>query len=634
MAPAQTARVSDQPDGTYRPSWKIRLTIRLEEFDTGVLKKRVPGKLTKNLNGMKDDGSTLEVVPDPENPGRFIFRDKNPRQPKLAWGLMGSFFPDTSSDDLTHVISGVIPKSFDWKANGIRAADELRATIRAEDLPIDPRCCRSIGVEFFLGTLTPLEYAMGARGRTRGDVFGSGVPNANEPLSIIPDTYVDDNGNRRSNLRFQGWADVSKLILSDNEEPWIELECRDHTQLLLGQGAPPRLVIGAKDPIDKAVATYLSNFRQFAGLSVEYAGADGDKAPSLEKVLAKTAFRPELGPQPAGAGGGDDDLTVWDYITDVCGAIGHVVFLDGVRVIIARPATILAGRVSTRSDDPYKGRKLEAGEFPARAMVYGRNLSRLEIKRDFANREAKNIEVRCWSPKTKQLLVARYPTKEARIATSTPGDNASDNKWNVVRVQGIEDKALLQQMAEDYYNARARTELEVVMKTKALASFGGGNADPDLLDLKATDAVEVLVDRGGDSSTSKVEQQLSAQAANEKHLISLGYTQGFARAYANAYTAAGFQRLFRVREMNISGDVEEGVTVEIRAANFVQVRGEVDKSAKPAEGQPAKKKAAASPEGKAPPKGSTTVQPERERLPGEVQIGTRPNGSPIWGKPP
>ncbi len=575
-------------DQTYRPSWKVRLTIRLEEFDQGVLKARVPGKLVKNLNGMKDDGSTLEVVPDPDRKGRFIFRDK-------AGAKASTPVPETSSDGLTHEISGIIPKKFDWKQKGIRAGDELQVTIRAEDFPFDPRVLRSIYIEFYLGTLTSVEYAQGVRGHTRGQAFGRSTAGASEPMNMIPDTYVDENGSQRTNLRFQGWVDKDKLSMSSDEAPLIEFECKDHTQLLAEQKAPPRLVIGKKEPLDKAIAIYLSNFKQCRGLSVEYLGEPGDDAPILEKVLAGDSMRPQLGPQPGGSGG-DDDMTVWDYITDVCGSVGHVVYVDGQNVVIARPSTILGGKVSTRPGDTYRERKLASGDFAARTFIYGRNLESLEIERDFGNRESKNVELRCWSRKQKKLLVARYPTKDARIATSTPGDNSADNKWNVVRIKDVEDPILLQQMAKDYFEARARTEIGVVAKTRSFASFGGNNLDPDLLDMKTTDPFEIHVDRGGDSTTSRTEAKAQEYEKIVAHLKALGYRESLATAYAKAYTNAGLQRLYRLREMTVSGDVQEGVSFELHGANFVQVRNE------PRPPTPEEKAAAA--KAKAKPKGT------------------------------
>lgn len=556
----------EYPDQSYFPTWKVRMVVRLEEFDSGVVKSRVPNKLTKNLNGITDQSTTLETVPDPENPGRFIV------QPKGGQAAQDELVPEASDDGLTQTITGVIPKNFSWKQAGFRTASELKLSIRWSDLPLDPRCIRSIAVSFYLGTVTELEFAQGVEGKTRGDAFGSGVHNANEPLNVVPDTYLDDNGTQRTNLRFEGWVDDFKSAWGE-DQPMIELSCKDNTSLLMNQIAPPKLVIGAKEPMDKAIATYLANFPQFSGLSVEFRGAAGETAPTLGTVLAGTAFRPQLGPQPSKGGG--DDLQVWDYITDVCGAVGLVNYLDGTNIVLARPSTVLNGQAQARSDDPYKERKLASGTYPVRAVIYGKNLLGLEVSRKYGQQESKNIEVRCWSPRRKQVLVSRYPTKADRVPSASPGTDKADNKWSVIRIQGVEDKALLDQIAKDYYNGRNRNEIEVVLKTKNLSSFGGGNADPDLCDMKAGDPLEVLVDRDGVGAPSELENKLTAAGANEKALIDLGYSKGFASAYATAYQNAGFQRIFRLREMNVTGDVEEGVSFELRVVNFVQVRGEI-----------------------------------------------------------
>lgn len=555
----------EYPDQSYYPSWKLRLTLRLEEFDQGALRDRVPAKLTKNLNGVRDDGTTLEAVADPEHPGRFLV------QPKGTAPDPNVLVPETSDDGLTHVISGVIPKSFSWKQAGFKTAAELKVTIRWSDFPIDPRCIRSCAVEFYLGTISSLEYARGVRGETRNSL---GSNNSNEPLNVVPDTYLDDNGNQRTNLRFQGWVDDWNDKWPSEDEAIVELTCKDNTMLLMNQLAPPKLVIGGTEPLDQAIATYLANFNQFAGLTVEFRGAEGETAPFLEKVLAGTAFRPDLGPQPS-KGGGTDDLQVWDYITDVCGSVGLVNYLDGTSIVIARPSTLLDGNAQVRPDDPYRERKLKSGAYPVRAFIYGKNLTDLEFTRKFGAQEAKNIEVRCWSPRRKQLMVARYPTKDARLPSSTPGSSKSDNKWSIVRVQGIEDQATLDQIAKDYYNGRNRNEIEAVLKTKVFASFGGGNLDPDLLDCKPADPIEVLVDRSNPMVFGAAETELTAEGANEKFLTTLGFSGEFARAYARCYRNGGFQRLFRLREMTVNGDVEEGVNFEIRSVNFIQVRGEI-----------------------------------------------------------
>jgi hypothetical protein len=553
----------EYPDQSYYPSWKMRLRLRLEEFDSGVVKARVPSKLTKNLNGIKTDSGNLEAVPDPEHSGRFIVRQKggSPDQDNLV--------PDTSDDGLSHKIEGVIPKNFSWKQAGFRSSGELKATIRWSDLPIDPRVIRSCAVEFYLGTVTALEYAQGVQGKTR--TLGTKSSGQGEPLNVVPDTYLDDSGNKRTNLRFQGWVEEFKASWSD-DEPVVELTCKDNSSLFMNQVAPPRMPIGGKDPLDKAIATYLTNFPQLEGITVEFRGNPGETAPSLDKVLAGTAFRPQLGPPPAKGGG--DDLSVWDYITDVCGALSLKVYLDGTNLLIVRPSTVLDGRQQARSDDPYHSRKLASGEFPQRAMIFGKNIMTLDITRKFGLSESKNIEMRCYSTRRKQLLVSRYPGKDDRVVSASPGTAKADNKWTIVRVEGIEDKATLDQMAKDYYHGRNRNEIEIAFKTKNFSSFGGGNQDPDLLDMKAGDPLEILVDRANDSTIAGAEDELTKQN-NEKFLTDLNFEPAFASAYAKTYLNAGFQRIFRMREMDVQGDVDEGVTFEFRCVNLVQVRGEV-----------------------------------------------------------
>jgi hypothetical protein len=558
--------VSELDPNTFFPTWKLRLTLRLEEFDSGVLKDRVPPKATKTLDGIKDDGASLEAVRDPENPGRFIVRTKQQAQTSKTPVVA----PTSSSDGLTHVIYGIVPKTFDLRRNGIRTPDEFKAELRYLDFPFDPRCIRSCAVQFYLGTVSMVEFAQGQRGLTRGDVFGPSADAASQPMDMVSDTYTDARGTQRSNLRFEGWVETWNMTWSD-DEPMIELECRDNTQLLQNQLAPAKLVIAGSKPLDEAIATYLSNFPQCAGLTVQYIGEDGEDIPVLDKVLAGTAFKPDLGPSPKKGSGDDDDLMVWDYITDVCGAIGRVAYMDGNAITVSRPSTILGGVAATRPNDVYTTRKTPEGTFPARALIFGKNIQSLKFQRGFAAKEAKNVELRCWSPRRKQLIAARYPEKSDRLVSVHTGDSSSENKFAIIRVRGIEDVATLKQMAKDYYTARMRTELEATIATTTFTSFGGDSTDPDLFDLQSTDPVEVLVDRAGDGT---IATQATAAEKNEKWLTSLGYAPALAKAYTKTLAAAGFQRLFRVREVGISGSVEDGVKLEMKVANFIQVRAE------------------------------------------------------------
>lgn len=562
-------------DQSYYPSAKVRLVVRFEEFGTKVLQKKAPAKTSPKLKGVKDDRAPLQVKPDPDSPDglrRFL----------LVAGSVPSTPGDgseqqRSEDGLTHEIIGVIPKKASWKQNGIRTADTLSLTIRWQDMPIDPRVIRACAVQFYLGTVTAQEFAEGIGGITRGDVFGSGVPNAKERLNIVPDTYLDKNGKGRTNLRFQGWVDKWKLT-SGEGEALLELECVDNTRLLEKQPRPAKLVLGMEKPIDEAIAEYLSHFPQMAGLTVEYlprSTAVSD-IPKLKGALAQTSFVPNLGP-PAGGGGatGGASETVLDYLTSVVGSIAHSIRVDGTRLVIQRASNLLGTGPIPRTDDPYQGRNLPSGRYPVRALIYGRNVSEYVVERDFVRKEPKNIEVRSYDPERKNVVVARFPEeKDQQLVASGPGDGKADKNWVVVQVSdGIRDKVILKSIAEEVFNTTGRQELLVHVKTKNLASFGGDNEDPDLLDMTIGDAFEILINRGDDQGTSsKTEQNLSAAQLNEETMRGLGFSSDFAKAYAKAYTDAGFQREYKMKEMSVDWDTEEGVSFEITGANYVVAR--------------------------------------------------------------
>ena len=575
-------------DQSYYPSAKVRLSIRFEEWGSNVFQGKVPPLPAKNAVGTKGNRIPLRVVEDPEAPDhtkRFLLVALNPSTPGVGTAQT------KSADKLSHEIGGIIPKAAEWSQNGVRAADTLKLTIKWVDMPIDPRTIRSCAVAYFLGTVPPEAYAAGVRGAVPqlAGIPGAGENDGSaEPLNVIPDEYTDEHGNVRSNLRFEGWVDKWEMAWSDGE-PVVMLECRDNTQLLIDYPQPPRLGISVDKPIDEAIVDYLANFPSMEGISVEYrpTGVRNDTVPPrLKKTLANTAHRPAMGPPAAqgGGGGGESSASIWDYITDVCGAVGHKVRIEGRLIIIQQLAALLDGRAQPRSDDPYRTREVDGASFPVRTLVYGRNIETLKVSREFSKKQPRNIEVRCYDPSQKNVLVAYFPRTPAEfIAQSGPGDGKADQKWVVFRVAGIRDKETLTNIARDIYNSIGRSELELEIATRNLASYGGGNADPDLLDMRVGDNFELLLDRGNDSTFGKLEGQLSAETLNAEFLKGIGYDAGFAAAYAKSYANANFQKAYRVRELSIKWDIDNGVEISLKGANYIEVRLDRPDNAK---GQP------------------------------------------------
>lgn len=472
-----------------------------------------------------------------------------------------------SADLLTQVIEGIIPIRASLGRNGIRTASTLQLEIAFADLPLDPRMVRGCAVEFYLGTVTASEFGRGIAGETRDG------PGGVEPLHVIPETYADGFGRPRTNLRFQGWVD-------DWEEAWSEsgatlrLNCRDNTTLLLDTEAPPLLTVNPKVPITQAFADYLAAFPQFAGLRVKYLPkTDPSNIPIYAKVLQKSAYKPHLGPAAGNVG------SVWDYFTDLAGAIGHTVRFDGATIIVQRSRALYSNRYPSREEDPFQGRALPGGRaLPFRLFVWGRNVKDLQMKRKYTVAGPTTIEVRCYSTTLKRTLVVRYPLKKDRLERGLPGSLLPDEKIQVFNLQGIKDEASLRIAAQEVYEQLGRNELEVMLKTNNLGSYGGSALDPDLLDCKAGDTITLEVTRDEDTAElttpAGVQRKTTVQQEASQYVRGKGFSPDFAAAYAKAVGTRTLQPNFRVKRLQFDWDIEKGIDITLVAINYLEVRGD------------------------------------------------------------
>lgn len=555
------------PDQSYYPSAKVRLIVRFDEFgDTKKVIPATPKKAITKLKGTKDPRSGVTAAIDPDAPQgvkRYILN------PDASVTPGGPQKQDTSTDKLTHVIGGIIPSSMEIGLNGIRQADTLKVEFRYVDLPIDPRTVRSCAIEAYLGTVSGDDFVAGNSGGVRTSSRDK------EPLNVVPDTYDGPNG-KRTNLRFEGFVDEWEIEFDESNEPIVRMTCRDNTQLLIDTDAPPQLVLAMKDPIDKAVATYLSNFPIFAGMTVEYRPGS-ETPPMLDGRLGKTAYNPQTGgPSPA-KGGGGSKLNTWDYLTDIIGAIGHQIRVEGTTIIIEQVRTVQGKKFTQRPDDPYQGREIGGVNYPARLMLWGRNLSSMKIARKYGKVAPKNIEVVSYHTGNKQQLVVRFPDpKDPLISKANPG-GGNEAQYTVIKVHGVFDKNTLKVFAQTLYESIGRNELTVSLSTVNLASFGGGNADPDLLDMKAGDTIDVQVSREDEvfnNTPNKIENAMQLQSRAELFLTTVGYSPEFAAAAAKASSDAGFQTLFRVKGCTFKWETDRGVSIDIHAVNYIEVRAD------------------------------------------------------------
>lgn len=579
--PAITSIMStiEFPEQSYYPSAKARLILRFDEMKQRTeavvaLAPKVPPQL---LRGRKGVPAPLQPVVDEQAPPgvtRYYLMPKGGYDSQILKKLR-------SKDGLTQPLGAIIPKEADLGINGIRQADTLNMTFRWSDLPFDPRIIRACRVQYYLGCLTEKQFRQGIQGGVRLTGATNYSSPSVEPLNVVPDEYIDVWGRPRTNLRFEGWVDKWEVEIPDEGEPIVRLDCRDNTVLLIDQKAPPQLYINAKEPIDRAIALYLSNFPRCAGLTVEYRPQNAEP-PKLETTLAKTAYRPQLGPPPNGG----SDLSVWDYITDVCGSIGHMCRMIGDRIVIQRVRTITSSDFTVRDDDPYVPRSVQKGKLlKYRHFIYGRNIKNMKIARQFSFAAMQNIEVRCYNPRRKTVQVARFPLPGDKVfgVLVLPGDVA-DQKWIVHRVNiPIEDPKQLRIIAQSVYEQINRGEFMTQLTTQNMASFGGGNLDPDILDMQPGDTFEVQVNRESAefNTLTSVENMLLLQQRCEQYLKVMGYDGELAKVYAECYSNIGFQTTFRTAQIGLRWNCDTGVEVEIQGRNYLEVRA--DKSLGPDE---------------------------------------------------
>ncbi len=551
----------EQPAQTYFPRARVRLIVRFEEFGRVTSTPKPPKKpphLRKG-KGVDNKEGGLSVV---KQGAAFLLRAPSQKQGNPTT------LATSSADQRTFVIEGVLPARFGINRNGIRTADTCSIEINYRDLPIDPRVVRACGVQVYLGTITQEQYERETLGGPQG-------------APMIETDWIDSAGRKRSNLRFEGWVDEWRVSHPKGAISTVSLECTDNTRILIEQDAPPKLVVAADKPLDQAVADYLANFPQFRGFRVEHQ-PPGAAVPQLDKALGKLATKKKGGPPPAGGagagGGGTAKLAVWDYLTDIAGSLGLIVRLEGVTIIFQRARTLYGSAFSGRPEDPFSGRILPSGrQINSRLFVYGRNIDDLDFGRKITRFAAFNVEVRCFDPAQGRTLIARFPTKEDRQARLLPGDSA-DEKWTVHTVSGVSDEATLRAIAQGIYEGVGRQELGVKFATKSLGSFGGGNLDPDALDVQAGDAIDVEIARvipqvdEQASTVGAIENNLAEKAAN--YMRSQGFDDAFARAYGQALAQVGFPTTFRVKTLAINWDYSEGVSFDFEGVNYVEVRRE------------------------------------------------------------
>jgi len=161
-----------------------------------------------------------------------------------------------------------------------------------------------------------------------------------------------------------------------------------------------------------------------------------------------------------------------------------------------------------------------------------------------------------------------------------PSGSNPDESIHVHLVSGVSDPERLGLIARGLFEEVGRQEIEGSFSTNDPWSYDGTPADPDLLTLRAGDAITILVagtEEGSEevgSSTTLARIQAMDRARRIDYMTTLGWTRDVAARFADLQEASGFQTTFRVQDVALNWDNESGLRITVSFINYIVIREE------------------------------------------------------------
>lgn len=507
-------------------------------------------------------------------------------------------------------VLGRLPKSGSVSLPGYRQAGQFDFVFDFRDLPIDPRTVRSAAVEIHQGAVSSDAFARGMRGvnpnGTRDSVLvtrdAAGQPNEETLILVgIVDEWSVRHESSSSEISLRG-RDMRGILLDTplTNDPKIA------TQILAS--------LDITKPINQLVEELLSYNPLFGDFSVVVNPAEWPNG--VVPVIGDPSILPRnrRGARGNNTGrvtspGGSARMSFWDAIVKFCFLVGAIPYFQGTQLLIRpsrsifdqaqagnalNPAPFAGGRPRTRDaqtnqpiDPPLRFRRL----------VYGRDILSVSFDRKMggmarpkvvravgvdtssADRGQGRVIQGFWPPRT-----APPATRRSRVA---PGASAAQEDGINVPVAGVRDPERLVEIARAIYEEIGRGELGGNCTTRNLASFGGTNADADLLRLKPGDGIEFLTDVRQLTPQSPLVSALTDhnRAGFEELVAQIKARIGDENlARVIAATSRGqiqeMQRFFRVSSVTYTWS-ETGVQIGFDFQNYVVSRSDVRREGDP-----------------------------------------------------
>jgi hypothetical protein len=503
-------------------------------------------------------------------------------------------------DNLSKVL-GIIPRTANVELPQYRQAGTFNMEFDFRDLPLDPRVIRAIGVAVHLDAVDPKDFG---DGMTRNTLYGDSLFDTKKRRPSIIETTED-------NLLLAGVADAIEAEHGSNSSI-VRLSGRDLRGILLDAKVPAEMLkkIDLKKPIDDVVSQIVNRLHpQGEGIKVavnaeEWPNGTVPGLPNTVDEVTRTNLNALGQAFRSTAKGEVQKMTFWDLITQYCFMVGAVPYFAG-SVLRVRPArTLWDAKRQEKTFDPAVGTPFKDGvqrsvsqplvEKPAqyafRRLVFGKSINDFKLSRKLGGVKVPTIEVAAYDHSgaergVDRLIKVQWPQQSEKGArTTSVGPSGETPQTDVLRINvpGVRSKERLLEIAKSIYQEIGRQEMGGSVSTKNLASFGGGNQDPDLIRLRPGDPIEFLLDASGlgtfpppiNELTQGAGRSFEEQVSEVKQRIG---DENLARVLVavNRGQVAGLQTVFRTANVKFSWASGSGVAIAFDFQNYLEARYDV-----------------------------------------------------------
>jgi hypothetical protein len=242
--------------------------------------------------------------------------------------------------------------------------------------------------------------------------------------------------------------------------------------------------------------------------------------------------------------------TFWDVMYDTAIDHGFILFVNGLDVVLTTPHDLAADRKTL-----------------IRKVAWGKNLEKLSMKRNLGKERVPQIRIRCWDPGAKTTLEGWFPEKADQV---TVGVGTKEDEYKQYTVHGFTSEVQLRAIAKTRYNLLAISEQEVTFSTKDLTDL----EDVNLLDVAAGDAVAIHFDPFNDEDMRRLDAPSRVQYLLDHEVVT---SEAVAQTIADNYDAIDLLKgPYRVKEATLEFAIDQGISIECTAEEFVNVDEALD----------------------------------------------------------